>query len=555
MSRKRKQKTTQKHTPTLIQKVIHTPKKIIHSRRNKTVIYMLLLSAFILCLFLNSYFNYTYGECTNPEGTTVASKYYYLGPDPYYNIRTITETLRNNGTYVYTTEVDPLLNYPLGTNGARPPLFNMIAIFSATIIEQFGVPEIDAIGLATQFLPAIYGALLIFPTYLIGKELFGEKVGIISAILIPLIPVHLGSGHGSAFALFDHDSFILLITTIMFFFIIKTLKEQDRLKSLIYATFAGLMLGSISLTWVASHLLYIMIAAFIFVNLYFELIKTTKSYFNTFKFIPLFLTAFIVSLPYYSAINLVVYYPLLLLIFSIVMFILHYTLIKANLPWLLSIPINITIFGSIFFYLQLSYNKVIPSIVENNMITQLSQIIFGGGLYSSKVEMTIAEGSTYGMSALAMMFGPTLFWLGLIGFIFLLCKSYLERFKPEHVFYSIMFIISFSLLTQAGRFVNDLVPFFAILSAFSISIILSKLNFPNTLRTTITSNLKWYHLTATLGLFLTLIGPFVFIDKLTPIQSALYMLVQIPCLLSFIPIFDNLRNETYLKQSNIEVTK
>lgn len=552
MPKKQKKKTYKK--PKIIQKVVHKPKQFLQPPKNKLLITTILVSAFILCLFLNSFFNAP--TCTNPEGDTVATKYYYLGPDPYYNIRTITETLRLGGRYPYTTEVDPLLNYPLGNNGARPPLFNMIAIFSATLIEQFGVPEIDAIGTATQLLPAIYGALLVFPVYLISKELFGEKVALISAILIPLIPVHLSSGHGSSFALFDHDSFVLLLATAMFFFIIKMLKEKDKFKSIVFTILAGIMLGSISLTWVASHLLYAMIFAFVFVNLYFEFMRHSENFFISLKITILFLTSFLVSLPYYANIDLIMYYPLVFLLFSTAILILHCLFIKVNLPWLLTIPINIGIFGSLFFYIQYAYYyKVIPAIVESDVINSLAQTVFGG-LYSTKVETTIAEGVTYGMGSLAMFFGPSLFWLGLVGFCFFLYKTHKEKWKPENVFYAMLFIITYSLLSQAGRFVNDLVPFIAIFSAFTISIILSKLKFPKILDNTLSVYFKWYHITTTIGVFLTLISPFVFLqNNLSPIQSTLYLALQVPCLLSSILIIEDFKNENYISLSTIRVKK
>jgi len=545
MSRKRSRKEIFKKTATKVKKIVKKPKIPTEVKKTKVIIPVILIAGFILCLMLNAYFNFSSGVCINPEGTTVGTKYYLSGPDPYYNLRTIVETIKNDGVYVYTTEVDPLLNYPIGNNGARPPLFNMIAVFSSSILEQIGVPQIDAIGLVVLFLPSIYGALLIFPVYLIGKELFSEKVGVISAILLPLIPVHIGSGHGSALSLFDHDSFILLLVTIMFFFIIKMLKEQDKIKACIYSIFAGICLGSISLTWVASHLLYIMLAIFVFVNLYFEFIKSTKSCFNSLKFVILFSIAFLLSLPYYLAINLLVYFPLIILLFSIVILTIHYIILKKQLPWLLSIPVNLGVFSLVILFLKWSYDGILPNGMGNKVIYQIASVLFGGGLYASKVEMTIAEGSTYGLSALGMLIGPSLLWLGLIGFVFLIYKTYMEKLKTEYTFYLLMFLISFILLTQAGRFINDLVPFFAVLSSFTIVIILSKCKYPNILKE-YTSDFKWYHITAIFGVFLTLIGPFVFIDNQSPLFSTIYLLIQTSCILTFIPIIENYKNHTYI---------
>ena len=54
-------------------------------------------------------------------------------------------------------------------------------------------------GTQWQFVPALFGALLVFPVYFIGKILFGRKAGLIAALLIAIIPIHISSGHGSAY--------------------------------------------------------------------------------------------------------------------------------------------------------------------------------------------------------------------------------------------------------------------------------------------------------------------------------------------------------------------
>ena len=85
-----------------------------------------LASIFILVLFLNTYFNVTSEDSFNPEGDGL-DKFYLSGPDPYYNMRIVDETLygENAGRYPFYSEDDPLLNYPLGRSRSRAPLFKM----------------------------------------------------------------------------------------------------------------------------------------------------------------------------------------------------------------------------------------------------------------------------------------------------------------------------------------------------------------------------------------------------------------------------------------------
>lgn len=122
----------------------------------------------------------------------------------------LVETTVQTGRFPYYASNDPLLAYPIGNSGGRAPLLVMSAIGFSKLLTPF-MSEADAVGYAMQFVPALFGALLVFPVYFIGKTLFGKKAGLVAALLIALIPIHLSSGHGSAYALFDHDSFNLLL--------------------------------------------------------------------------------------------------------------------------------------------------------------------------------------------------------------------------------------------------------------------------------------------------------------------------------------------------------
>ena len=141
-------------------------KKTKIPKMNKQVwIAISLVAIFLMVLFLNTYFNVSSGQTYNPDGEGLG-RYYLSGPDPYYNMRIVEQTMYgdNPGEYPFFAEEDPLLNYPLERSGGRKPLMNMMAI----MLSQFATPfidEIDALGLAMQFLPALFGALLVFPVY------------------------------------------------------------------------------------------------------------------------------------------------------------------------------------------------------------------------------------------------------------------------------------------------------------------------------------------------------------------------------------------------------
>ena len=253
-----------------------------------------LVGIFLLVLFFNTYYNLISDVAINPEGEGF-EKFYLSGPDPYYNMRLVEETY-NTGKYPFYYENDPLLNYPLGRTGNRAPLLNMMALGFSRFLAPF-MSEIDAIGYSMQFIPALFGALLIFVVYFIGKELFNKKVGLIAAMFIAIIPAHLSSGHGSAYSLFDHDSLNLLIFFLTFLFLIKSIKEENSTKSLLYALLGGISLAGLSLVWVEAHFLYAVIGVYAIVQMLID-IFTNKIEFKVFRTTSIILLmGYLLSLP------------------------------------------------------------------------------------------------------------------------------------------------------------------------------------------------------------------------------------------------------------------
>ena len=444
-----------------------------------------LIGIFFLIIVLNTYFNVSSGTTINTELQGL-DQYYLSGPDPYYNMRLVDETLygENAGQYPFYSEGDPLLNYPIGRSGGRAPLFNMMAIGFSRLLIPF-MNEIDAIGYSMQFIPALFGALLIFPIYFIGKTLFGKKEGLLAALLIALIPIHLSSGHGSAYTLFDHDSFNLFLFFTTFLFIIWSIKEKNLIKSLIYAALAGIPLAALTMTWVEAQYLYVIIAIYAIVQMILDIFYNKQD-----LKIPISTTAtlfigYILSLPVlisrWGYIGFKLDIPLFLCIFVAIFGLLYFIFDRKKLPWTISLP-----FVGLVGIVSVSFLFLIRNISTNvpllSSLTKLSRILFGTGIYGSKVSSTIAEAGTYSISRTVMSFGPALYWIGLIGFIFLI-YFYLKNIKRrDYLFIIVVFLISMWLVAIAGRFLNDLVPLVAILAAWIIIYIINKSDYKNMIR-------------------------------------------------------------------------
>ena len=433
-----------------------------------------LIAIFFLVLFMNSYFNIVSNVNMNPSGTTMTDTFYLSGPDPYYNMRLVDNTAQT-GRFPFFSSNDPLLAYPIGSSGGRAPLMVMSAIGFSKLLVPF-MSEADAIGYAMQFIPALFGALLVFPVYFIGKILFGKKAGLIAALLIAIIPIHISSGHGSAYGLFDHDSFNLVLYFLTFLFLIKSIKEKDMQRSILYALLAGISLAALSMVWVEAQYLYTIITIYTVVQLLIDIfMNKLEERLVLSSFLVLF-TGFLVSwpvtfvrgvtlnLPFYLAIGVLIFGGLCIL-FK-----------RKKIPWVASFPLIAGIAGAVaaFLYVVYTFPKTLTIF---SPLGKIAGIIYGAGIYGSKVSLTIAEAGTYNMSRTVMSYGPALYWLAWAGFAFLIYQYVKQKGRRDYLFILSLFVINIWLTSTAGRFLNDMVPLIALLAGWIIWFLISKIDY------------------------------------------------------------------------------
>lgn len=435
-----------------------------------------LIAIFFLVLFMNSYFNIISNVNINPDGTTLSDTYYLSGPDPYYNMRLAERTIETGRfPYFSVNDPDPLLNYPLARSGSRGPLLVMSAIGFSHLLTPF-MSEADALGYAMQFVPALFGALLVFPVYFIGKILFGKKAGLVAALLIALIPIHISSGHGSAYGLFDHDSFNLFLYFLTFLFLIRSIKETDMARRVLYALLAGIPLGALSLVWVEAQFLYTVITAYIVIQLLFDLFTNkVEEGFVISSSITMF-TGVAISIPYLFARGNVLDLPLYLAVLVAVFGSFCVVLKRKHIPWILSYSFIAFIGAAALGFLYIVYqNPEVFSLFAP--LNRIAEIIYGAGIYGSKVSLTIAEAGTYNMSRTVMSFGPALYWIAWFGFAFLIYHYVKQKGRKDYLMILTLFVINIWLTSTAGRFLNDMVPLIAILSGWIIWFVISKIDY------------------------------------------------------------------------------
>ncbi|HDO19479.1 MAG TPA: hypothetical protein ENG74_02000, partial [Thermoplasmatales archaeon] len=446
--------------------------------KSDMIVAVSLASLVFITLFLAAYFNYTSGIAIDPDGETLPDKYYLSGPDPYYNMR-IVEVQFETGHYPYWNKdlPDPLLNYPLEKRNSRPPLFNTLFTVFAKILSNF-MDSKDAIGLSMQFLPSLYGALLVIPVYLIGALLFGRRAGLIGALLVPLIPIHLGAGHGAAYSLADHDSFVLLLGVTIYYFILKSLGEENFKRSLLYSGIAGVFLGMEALAWAGAYFFFAFLAFYFVIQMFVDIIRYKCSFQRYANFVTVLGVGLAVAFPSYVARgmlidNMVIFSFLGVLLFGVV----YLFLSKRKLPWLITIPSIFILALATFGALYLIKDTTNPAL---SPLARFANHIFGGLAYvqKSKVYKTIAEAATFGISRTFMSFGPALFLTAWAGFLYIIVwKRLIRKWDAASLFISVWFLVEVYLIGAAGRFINDLVPLVAILSGGIIWLVVSRIDY------------------------------------------------------------------------------
>ena len=168
---------------------------------------------------------------------------------------------------------DPMTNFPHGTPTHFGPLLSWaIAIFS--YIFGLGNPSAHLVDVVGAMMPAVMGALLVFPVYFIGRELLGKSCGLLSALIVAVLPGQLFSRTTLGFT--DHHAAEILFSTLTMMFLILALHSGRSMsfaavqkdwsafkKPLLYSILTGVSLGLYIDAWSSGFLFVGIILAFI----------------------------------------------------------------------------------------------------------------------------------------------------------------------------------------------------------------------------------------------------------------------------------------------------
>ncbi|MCO8266131.1 oligosaccharyl transferase, archaeosortase A system-associated [Haloferax sp. AB510] len=109
----------------------------------------------------------------------------FSGNDAWYHLREVTYTVQN---WPSTMPFDPWTYFPFGTSvGQFGTIYDQI-IATVALVVGLGSPSADLVAKTLLVAPAVFGALVAIPTFLIGRRLGGRLGGIFGVVILALLP-------------------------------------------------------------------------------------------------------------------------------------------------------------------------------------------------------------------------------------------------------------------------------------------------------------------------------------------------------------------------------
>ena len=404
------------------------------------------------------------------------------GSDPWYMMRVVDYVIAENAHLIWDAD----RNYPVGGINPRPPLFTWSIALVAMLLSNLGLGS-DGVWYAMLALPAVYGALIIFPMAAIAKDNFGKGAGVIAAWLIAFMPTHVQK---STWAMADHDSYVLLFLTAAFMFYLRAVQAggDERITRTTSATPAGLLAAmsdvlkhrrKASANAIASGVCFGIVAlgwkgfvygpAIIFLAYFVQVVmnmfrRKDSTILSTLNLLMLG-TIFVMVLPFYG-------HPQLDLVLNStglqpLLFIGGFTLAIAwittgfrDKPWLL-------VFGSLFAG-GIAFGGALYSLQILDVSNAWNVLTTGSGYFTkNKIFGTIAEASAPNRGQLFASFGPVVFILAIVMGILALWDGIVKK-NQSRLILGMWVIVAAYMAWSAGRFLFNAAPAMTVMGAWGI---------------------------------------------------------------------------------------
>jgi asparagine N-glycosylation enzyme membrane subunit Stt3 len=403
------------------------------------------------------------------------------GSDPWYMKRVVDYIMMQNAHLVFDAD----RFYPIGGINPRPPLFVWSIALLAMILEPFLATPEDAVWWAMVSIPAIFGALIVFPVAAIARDHVSKPAAVVAAWLIAMMPGHISR---STWANADHDAFVMFFMALGFMWFLRAMAAggderltrstdarpysvlsafgdvaKHRRFAVINAALAGVAFGVVALGWkgfvVAPSILFVGYVYIVATNMFRNKDSTTLNM----LMLTMLCTTLLLAMPFYA-------YPGMDLVFSgtglqPLLFVLGFTTAIAYVttgfrdkPWLLVLG---SLTGAAIVFVVVIW--LLQFFEQSNAFN----VLFTGAGYFTKTKIfgTVAEANAPDRGMLFASFGPIVFILALSMGIIALWRGTRQR-RHEHIFMATWVLLAIFMSWTAARFIFNATPALAVLGAW-----------------------------------------------------------------------------------------
>ena len=163
-----------------------------------------------------------------PYNTVFKDGVRFASDDAIYHMRLVENALFG-GHFPDRLFFDAYTYFPYGTHLHFAPLFDHLIIF-ATWLIGLGSPTRELMEAVGAYYPAVLGALVVFPVYIIGREICNKYAGLVAAGVIAVMPGSFLSRSIIGFT--DHHIGEALFSTVAIMFLVLAVKRgRDELSN------------------------------------------------------------------------------------------------------------------------------------------------------------------------------------------------------------------------------------------------------------------------------------------------------------------------------------
>lgn len=433
---------------------------------------VLLFLIFFLAIFLRAYF-YAPEACPSYlPVTTPTSNCLYSGNDPDYHKRAIDHLDITKQWLVW----DPLQNYPQGGPNPNPPGFETSGLlFGYLMLPIFGNGD-AAVTWGAEVSGAFWAALIVFPVYFVGREMFGRRAGLIGAFFIAIMA---GNIERNVLGFSDHDGYLMFFIATGFYFFIKAMAHtknrtyvtsysdltsvtsglirfsREQRVAVLYTLMASTMWGACALGWKGFPYVFAIVVVYYFITVVALRWFRREDPFAVGVLVMIsFAWVMVMTLPYYYGMHFMHWYEIFYLLWAAAALITVFFIPTRNIPWVLLLVSMALLIGGFYVGLKL----FAPDIAET--------VFSGAGYFSrNKLYGTIAEAQPPDVSRLLSSYG---YWTAILalGGIGLMAARLPRKWSNAYVLMLAWAATAIYMALTAVRFMFNATPLFAILAGW-----------------------------------------------------------------------------------------